>query len=110
MVALREWLANHPAITVLDAAATVASTTSETATYLLEQVKKVERIELTDKYNAQISDLTASLSSIERRTATRLAARVERSRIRPAYAFSHPTNGAVHPGETVTNYLWRRHP
>jgi hypothetical protein len=40
---------------------------SAVTAYLLERVNKAEKIEATNKYNTQISDLTTRLSSIERR-------------------------------------------
>jgi hypothetical protein len=67
MASLKEWLENHPAIAVLGVAVSVGSVCSAVTAYLLERVNKAEKIEATNKYNTQISDLTTRLSSIERR-------------------------------------------
>jgi hypothetical protein len=66
MASLKEWLENHPAIAVLGVAVSVGSVSSAVTAYLLERVNKAEKIEATNKYNTQISDLTTRLSSIER--------------------------------------------
>src|SRR6266545_405059 len=67
MSSVKEWLDTHPAALVLGIAVSVGSTASGITAYLITQINKAHEIEIANKYNSQISDLTTRLSSIERR-------------------------------------------
>src|SRR5262245_35457552 len=67
MVSLKKWMENNPAVTVLGIGISVASVAAGVTAYLLEKVNRAEKIEIANKYNTQIADLTTRLSSIERR-------------------------------------------
>jgi hypothetical protein len=67
MQSLKLWLDTHPAIAVIGVAVSVGSMASGVTAYMIERLNKVEMAQVTGKYNADIADLSARLSSIERR-------------------------------------------
>jgi hypothetical protein len=67
MGSLKEWLETRPAAAVAGLVVSIGTTASGITAYSIGETHKAEKIELTTKLNAQISDLSGRLSSIERR-------------------------------------------